>query len=98
MTLHDRDDLGAQIVPALEQHVDIGPGVVAEPPQEDQAIERVDGPHDDQKSDDPHGSHAPYASSAKERMRGWLVGFGSGTGDSDLRVHNAVRMPALRAA
>src|SRR5919198_626022 len=52
VALHDRDDVGNEIMPAFELHVDVGPGVLAEPSQVNKPVERVHGPHQTQQADE----------------------------------------------
>ena len=88
---HDRWN---EIVAALELYVDVGPRIVAELAQADEPIEREDGPRENDDADDERDGHRCYASSSKERTRGWDERF-SGL---DPRTHSAVCMPASRAA
>src|SRR6266550_1165705 len=59
VALHDRDHIRNEIVTAFELHVDIRPRVVAQLTKARQAIEREDGPPDDEQSDDSGERHAP---------------------------------------
>ena len=55
--LHDRDHVRDQIVAALELHVDIRPGVIAQLAQSNETVEREDRPTDDDDADDRGESH-----------------------------------------
>src|SRR5437667_12806052 len=89
---HDRWN---EIVAALELYVDVGPRIVAELAQADEPIEREDGPRENYAADDERNGHRCYASSSKERTRGYNGEGGSGFGP---RTHRTVCMPASRAA
>src|SRR6266566_6521596 len=83
-----------EIVTALELYVDVGPRVVAELAQANEPIEREDGPRKNDAAEDERDGHRCYASSSKDRTRGWDERF-SGL---DARTHSTVCMPASRAA
>jgi len=57
VALHDGDHVGDEIVAALELHVDIRPGVVAQLAQPNQAVEGEDRPADHEDADDRGESH-----------------------------------------
>jgi len=59
VALHDGDDVGNEVVAALELHVDIRPGVVAQLAQPNQAVKGEDRPADHEGADDRGESHGP---------------------------------------
>ena len=63
MTFDDGDDIGNEIVTALQLDVDVGPGVVAQLPQPNQSIEGEHRPRQDHDPDTERDHHGGYASS-----------------------------------
>ena len=59
MALHDRHDVGNEIVAPLQLHVDVGPGVVAQLAQPRETIEGEDGPAHDEQSETQGERHGP---------------------------------------
>ena len=60
VSLHRLDQVGDQVVPAAELHVDLGPTVLDAVPERDEPVEREHGPEhqdDDHGDEDPDGEH-----------------------------------------